>query len=37
VRLAPEEVARRPETADTYEQAYTLYRRLFDGVEEALT
>jgi xylulokinase len=37
VRLAPEPVRPRPETAETYEAAYRAYRRLFDGVEGALT
>jgi xylulokinase len=37
VRLADEPVCPRPETAQLYEQAYRAYRRLFDGVERALS
>jgi sugar (pentulose or hexulose) kinase len=37
VHLAPEPVPPRPETAESYEAAYRAYRRLFDGVEGALT
>jgi xylulokinase len=36
VELAPEPVLPRPQHADTYAEAYGAYRRLFDGVEEAL-
>jgi xylulokinase len=37
VRLAEEPVCPRPATADVYEEAYGAYRRLFDGVERALS
>ena len=33
----PSRCSRAPETADVYDQAYARYRRLFDGVEGALT
>ena len=36
VRLAPETVLPRRELAGTYADAYGAYRRLFDGVEDAL-
>jgi xylulokinase len=36
VRLADEAVLPRPETAETYGEAYRDYRRLYDGVEGAL-
>jgi xylulokinase len=37
VRLADEPVAPRAATAELYEDAYRAYRRLFDGVERALS
>jgi sugar (pentulose or hexulose) kinase len=37
VRLADEPVLPRAETAETYEDAYRAYRRLFDGIERALS
>jgi xylulokinase len=37
VRLADAPVRPRPATADIYEEAYRAYRRLFDGVEHALS
>jgi xylulokinase len=37
VRLAEEAVYPQQETADVYEEAYRDYRRLFDGVEHALS
>jgi xylulokinase len=37
VRLVPEPVLPQPELAATYAEAYAAYRRLFDGVEGALT
>jgi xylulokinase len=37
VRLAEEPVCPRSETAELYEEAYRAYRRLFDGVEQALS
>ena len=37
VRLADEPVCPRAATADVYEEAYRSYRRLFDGVERALS
>ena len=37
VRLADEPVRPRPDTADIYEEAYRAYRRLFDGIEQALS
>ncbi len=37
VRLADEPVCPRGETAEIYEDAYRAYRRLFDGVERALS
>jgi xylulokinase len=37
VRLADQPVCPRAETAETYEEAYRAYRRLFDGVERALS
>jgi xylulokinase len=36
VRLAPEPILPRLEVADVYAEAYASYRRLFDGLEEAL-
>ncbi|HTP18855.1 MAG TPA: FGGY family carbohydrate kinase [Solirubrobacteraceae bacterium] len=36
VRIAPEPVVPRPETRERYEDAYRAYRRLYDGVEQAL-
>jgi xylulokinase len=36
VRVAAEPIVARPETAETYADAYGAYRRLFDGVEGAL-
>jgi xylulokinase len=36
VRLADAPVLPQPETAQVYEEAYRAYRRLFDGVEQAL-
>jgi xylulokinase len=36
VRLAPEAILPRPAVAGTYADAYAAYRRLFDGVEDAL-
>jgi xylulokinase len=37
VRLAEESIVPRPQTAETYADAYRAYRRLFDGVEGALS
>ena len=37
VRLADEPVRPRATTAEIYEEAYRAYRRLFDGVEQALS
>jgi len=37
VHLADEPVRPRDETAMIYEEAYRAYRRLFDGVEQALS
>jgi xylulokinase len=37
VRLADEPVLPEAETAEVYEDAYQAYRRLFDGVEQALS
>jgi xylulokinase len=37
VRLADDPVAPRPATAEVYEEGYRAYRRLFDGVEGALS
>jgi xylulokinase len=37
VRLADEPVRPRAATAEIYEEAYRAYRRLFDGVEQALS
>ena len=37
VRVAEELVLPQPETRDRYEDAYRAYRRLYDGVEHALT
>jgi xylulokinase len=37
VRLADEPVCPNPATADVYEDGYRAYRRLFDGVEQALS
>jgi len=36
VRLAAEPVLPRPETRETYADGYARYRRLYDGIEEAL-
>jgi xylulokinase len=36
VHVAAEPILPRPEVAGTYEASYSAYRRLFDGVEEAL-
>ena len=37
VRLTEEPICPRTATADIYEEAYRAYRRLFDGVEQALS
>ena len=37
VRLADQPVLPQPGTAEVYEEAYRAYRRLFDGVEQALS
>jgi xylulokinase len=37
VRLADQRVCPRADTAEVYEEAYHAYRRLFDGVERALS
>jgi len=37
VRLAEEPVHPRAATAEIYQEAYRAYRRLFDGVEQALS
>ena len=37
VRLADEAIVPQPQTAEVYAQAYGAYRRLFDGVESALS
>jgi xylulokinase len=36
VRLAPDAVVPRAQNAETYAESYAAYRRLFDGVEQAL-
>jgi xylulokinase len=37
IRLAPEQILPRTELAGLYDESYAAYRRLFDGVEGALT
>ena len=37
VRLADAPVCPRPAAAGVYEEAYRAYRRLFDGIEQALS
>ena len=37
VRLADEPVCPRAATSEIYEEAYDAYRRLYDGVEHALS
>jgi xylulokinase len=37
VRLADEPVRPRPDTTEVYEESYRAYRRLFDGIERALS
>jgi hypothetical protein len=37
VHLADEPILPQPKTTDTYADAYGAYRRLFDGVEGALS